>query len=88
MAGERPATLPYGVVEILKASRDKNGLIPLRTRLEFHAGEAVRVSGGCFAERLGLFQDSRDNDRAEILIEMLGRPVRITMPDNLIDKAA
>jgi len=88
MAGDRPATLPCGVVENLKLSSDENGFIPLNTRIEFHTGETVRVADGCFAEQLGLFQDCSDYDRVEILVEMLGRPVRVTLPDNLIEKAA
>lgn len=85
---DRPALVPHGVVEGLVARCDPSGYIPLRSRPAFTPGEPVRVSGGNFAEALGLFAEVRDHDRIAILIELLGRKVRVLIDDDLVERAA
>lgn len=88
MAGERPAPLPAGIVEGLMQRRDAEGYIPLLTRPTLQAGELVRVTGGALAETLGLFEKVRDADRVAILLNLLGRKVRVLVDEALVEKAA
>lgn len=86
--GERPATLAEGIVEGLMALRDNQGYVPLPPRAALSSGESVRVAGGVFAESLGLFEEARGSDRVAILIELLGRKVRVQIDGVMVEKAA
>lgn len=88
MAGEAPAPIERDIVEGLMARRDERGYIPLPPREALQSGEAVRIAGGSFAETLGLFEETRDGERVAILLDLLGRKVRVLMDEALIEKAA
>lgn len=83
-----PAPVPNGVVEGLMSRCDADGYVPLPARDALKAGDRVRVAGGAFAETLGLFDDVRDGDRVAILIDLLGRKVRVLVDGALVEKAA
>lgn len=81
---ELPATVPYRIVEELKAQENEKGLIPLDTRPHFTRGQKVEVTNGVFSSCLGLFEGLSGSERAAILLDLLGRKVRIMIEmDNL-----
>jgi transcriptional antiterminator RfaH len=51
-------------------------------------GDSVRVVGGSFADTLGLFEEMRDGDRVAILLDLLGRKLRVVIDEALVEKAA
>jgi transcriptional antiterminator RfaH len=88
MSGDRPTTVARGVVEGLMALGDENGYVPLPRRNAPRPGETVRIIAGSLADTLGLFEEVRDKDRVAILLDLLGRRVRVLMDESLIEKAA
>jgi transcriptional antiterminator RfaH len=88
MAGDCPAPLAEGVVEGLMARLDARGYIPMRRRQAMRPGEPVRICGGAFEDSLGLFEEVRDTDRVAILLDLLGRKVRVVVDEALVDRAA
>jgi transcriptional antiterminator RfaH len=88
MAGECPAPLAEGVAEGLMARRDASGYIPMPQRQAMRPGEPVRICGGAFEDSLGLFEEVRDADRVAILLDLLGRKVRVVVDEALVDRAA
>jgi transcriptional antiterminator RfaH len=85
--GDEPAAVPEGVVEELKRRQDENGLIVLQPRPRFNPGDTVRVVDGIFSDSLGLYEGIDDRARAAILLDLLGRKVRVVLPSDLLDTA-
>lgn len=77
--GQQPAMVPDIVVEALRAREDENGVIRLATRAAFQPGEAIRVLDGVFSDCFGLFEGMTDDERVTILLDMLGRKVRVVI---------
>lgn len=74
--GDRPAAVPEGVVEEIAARENQDGLIPLQPQ-PFRKGEALRIVSGALAECFGLFERMADRDRVILLLDLLGRKVRV-----------
>ncbi len=77
--GERPAALPEGVVEAIAARENGEGLIALKPR-RFRKGEALRIVSGALADCFGFFERMADRDRVVLLLDLLGRRVRVQAP--------
>ena len=84
--GEEPAAVPDGVVRTLRAREDAKGFVRLDAPA-FAPGEKVRVLAGAFVDNVGLFNGMADHDRVSILLEMLGRKVRVLIDADLVTAA-
>ncbi|SHN82361.1 transcription termination/antitermination protein NusG [Bradyrhizobium erythrophlei] len=82
--GDAPAMVPIGIVNALKAREDDKGFIRMDTRPTFAPGDKVRVLAGAFMDNAGLFNGLADRDRVSILLEMLGRKVRVLLDADLV----
>jgi transcriptional antiterminator RfaH len=82
--GEEPACLPDGVVDAIQAREDATGFVLLDNRPAFAPGDRVRVVAGAFVDAAGLFSGVADHDRVSILLDMLGRKVRVLLDADLV----
>ena len=82
--GDEPAVLPEAVVVALKARQDDRGFVTLDARPAFAPGDKVRVLAGVFMDNAGLFNRMADHDRVSILLDMLGRKVRVLLDADLV----
>jgi transcriptional antiterminator RfaH len=73
-----PMALRDGVIEALRQREGADGHIRL-DRPTFMRGAAVRVLDGAFASCLGLFERMNDKDRVSVLLDLLGRRVRVVL---------
>jgi transcriptional antiterminator RfaH len=85
--GSEPASVRGAVIESLKSREDASGYVTLDQRPKFAIGEKVRVLAGVFADNLGLFDGMADRDRVAILLELLGRKVRVSLETDLVAAA-
>jgi len=85
--GDDPAAVPDGVVEALKTREDVNGFIKLDYRPPFRAGDKIRVLDGAFSSCLGLFEGMAERERIAILLDLLGRKVRVILDADLVAAA-
>ena len=85
--GDDPTPVPAGVVEALKGREDTNGFIKLDSRPRFRAGDKIRVLEGAFSSCLGLFEGMAERERIAILLDLLGRKVRVVMDADLVAAA-
>ena len=76
-SGDRPAPVPPGVVDDLRTREDDFGLLPLQAAMPFHKGDAVDVVDGSLAGASGFFDCYEDRDRVVLLLDMLGRQMRV-----------
>jgi transcriptional antiterminator RfaH len=79
--GDDPTAVEDAVVESLKAREDAHGFVKLGQRPRFALGDKVRVLDGVFAECLGLFDGMKDSDRVAVLLDLLGRKVRLVLDE-------
>jgi len=75
--GEMPTAVPEQVVNALRSRHDDSGFVTLDQRPAFRPGDAIRVLDGAFADCLGLYEGLKDSERIAILLDLLGRKVRV-----------
>jgi transcriptional antiterminator RfaH len=85
--GNVPAILPQAIIEGLKRREDANGFVQLELRPRFASGDKVRVLKGAFCDHLGLFEGISGQERVAILLDLLGRKVRVVLDTDSIDAA-
>ena len=85
--GEEPTPVPPAVVAALQGREDAGGFVQLERRPQFAPGEHVRIVDGVFADSLGLFECMADRERVAILLDLLGRKVRILLDEGAITAA-
>ena len=78
--GDRPAPVPVGIVEGIMARETAPGLIDLRQECRFKRGEVVQINDGALCDQIGLFDCETDDERVVVLLDLLGREVRVTVP--------
>jgi transcriptional antiterminator RfaH len=85
--GELPMAVPEGIVEGLMSRQDAEGFLRLSAPRGLKPGDRVRVLGGAFEDTLGLFEHMTDEQRITILLDLMGRKVRVTLGSELIAAA-
>jgi transcriptional antiterminator RfaH len=82
-----PCQLPLGFVEELLGRCDATGCLTLRPRCgSFSPGDKVRVLDGSFTDAVGLYEGMRDNERVTLLLDLLGRRVRVEIDALRLEK--
>jgi len=82
--GDIPAAVPDGVVSAIKQRENETGFVHLDECVRFRAGDEVRVLDGAFSASLGIFEGATDNQRVMILLDFLGRKVRVSLDADLV----
>ncbi len=85
--GDHPAAVPASVVETLKRREDASGYVQLDRRPSFSPGDKVCVVGGTFQDYLGLYEGMSGRERVAILLDLLGRKVRVVLDSGFIEAA-
>ena len=82
--GEKPAAVPDPVIHEIRARQEDNGLIRTRTAAGFKQGETVQVKRGPLGELEALFEGTDERNRVIVLLNLLGRKVRATVPGDAV----
>jgi len=85
--GNRPAAVTASIIDGLKAREDDRGLVRLERVPQFASGDKIRVHDGVFSAYLGLFEGVADGERVAILLDLLGRKVRVTLDADVVTAA-
>ena len=75
--GGRPAPVPVGLVEQLRERTLDTGELGFED--DVAPGAAIRIVGGPFDSFLGEFRGMDGKGRAQVLIELMGRPVAVLL---------
>jgi transcriptional antiterminator RfaH len=86
-SGHEPTPVARDIIGRLKQREDAAGFVQLDRAPRFSAGDAVRVVEGAFSDCLGLFESMTDSERVLVLLDLLGRKVRVTMNMDTIEAA-
>ncbi len=79
-----PANVRDEVVDELKQREDHDGFIQMDKKQRFSAGEPVKLIRGVFSSCSALFEGMADKDRVVVLLNMLGRNVRILIEETAV----
>lgn len=82
--GERPAPVAAAIVDAIRAREDKHGWVLLGTAADLTVGASVRILDGAFADQLGLYESVTDDARVAVLLDLLGRRVRVHLPSESV----
>jgi transcriptional antiterminator RfaH len=85
--GDVPAVVPETIIEGLRRREDANGFVQLERRPRFASGDKIRVREGAFCDALGLFDGITGQERVAILLDLLGRKVRVVLGMDVIEAA-
>ena len=85
--GQNPAIISALVIDELRDREDSDGFIQLSLPPKFVPGEKIRVINGAFGSCFGSFEGMVDRDRIAILLDLLGRKVRVVMDGDLVTAA-
>jgi transcriptional antiterminator RfaH len=85
--GEEPASVSEGIIAELRLRQDERGFVRLERRSRFAPGDQIRVVEGIFDACLGLFEDMVDHERVAILLDLLGRKVRVVLHGDAVAAA-
>ena len=79
VTGNFPRQFPEQVVTMLKSRENTSGFIQLDHRPKFKIGDKIRVLEGAFYDCLGIYDGMPDRERVGILLDLLGRKVRVLL---------
>ncbi|MGV3632908.1 MAG: transcription termination/antitermination protein NusG [Pseudorhodoplanes sp.] len=79
-AGEAPVSVPDRIVAEIRSRQGDDGYVALGLPSGVGAGSRVRLVDGIFADAKGVLERIADDRRVAILLELLGREVRVLVP--------
>lgn len=86
-SGDTPTPIAEQVIENLKSREDESGFVRLNKPILFQAGDRIRILEGAFADCLGLYDGMKDSERVAVLLDLLGRKVRVTVDAEAVTAA-
>jgi transcriptional antiterminator RfaH len=75
--GDKPTAVSADILSAIARQEGEDGLVRLPEARRFKPGETVRVLDGVFADHLGLYEGLGDRERVLILLDLLGRKVKV-----------
>jgi len=76
----RPAPVSDEVINDIRHHEDESGYVVLGEHAGLKPGDKVQITEGAMADQLGIFDAPSDQHRVYLLLELLGREVRVKMP--------
>ena len=86
--GDRPAIVEDKIIHEIRTRENDSGHVQLVDLKPLIPGEKVRLNGGIMADHIGLFERRCDSDRVVILLNLLGREVRVRALSNSISRTS
>ncbi len=75
-----PAPIPDDVIADIRQHEDEHGYVILGEHADLQKGDKVRITEGAMSDQLGIFDAPSDQHRVFLLLDLLGRQVRVKMP--------
>lgn len=83
--GDCPARCPDSEIHRIKLRMDSHGLVHLPRKPRRIRGDKVMITGGPFAGRLAIYAGMTAKERETVLLTLLGREVRVTVPSKFVE---
>ena len=85
--GDAPHPIPTAMVDAIRASEDARGSVRVAPH-GLQKGDRVRVREGAFADYTALLDEVSDDKRVFLLLDLMGREVRISVAMENLAKAS
>lgn len=85
--GNEPTSVPDNIVDAIQTRHNNDDLVVLHSPASFEFGQELEIVEGPFAWHTGLFQRLSDNERVVLLLDLLGRPVSVTVSPEAVAAA-
>lgn len=82
--GDQPTPVPAGIVEEIQGCENERGLVTLGLGQSFRRGDKVRVMSGPLADQIGIFDCADDQQRVFVLLDLLGRQVKVRLTQEAV----
>jgi len=86
--GGVPAPVPEGIVEGIRGREDAGQFVDLTRQSALRPGDKVRIMGGPFADHVARFEGLSDEQRVVLLLDLLGRKLRVAVPAETVTACA
>ncbi len=86
--GDRPSAVPGGVVESLLNRCDDDCILTADMRHHYAGGDRVRLLDGAFESLIGVFERMTDGERVAVLLDLMGRRVRVMLHVDALEPAS
>ena len=81
-----PVAMPCEVISQLRSREDEKGFIRMETQ-RFMPGDRIRIEDGAFADCLASVVGMTDAERVTVLLDLLGRKVRVALDAEMLSAA-
>ena len=85
--GYQPAQVPDALIQLLKSRENTDGFYDLPDA-DFRVGDGVRIDDGPMQGYEGIFLATSGEDRVLVLLNIMGREVKVKMDSHLIALAS
>lgn len=82
-----PVLMPTNILENIRAREFEDGLIHLNTFQRFRKGDPIKITAGAMHDQIGIFDCANDSERVIILLNLLGREVKVRLPADAVTAA-
>ena len=82
--GNRPAAVPMGIISEIMARQDDKGLVKAHIGCPFKVGDRVKIIEGPLSDLEGLFDCATDEERITVLLNLMGREVKVRVPMEMV----
>lgn len=84
--GNRPSPVPDRIIEEIRGREDADGYVEVSGARGLNRGDPVQLAHAALCEQVGLFDCASDNERVVILLNLLGRQVRVHVPERQVSR--
>lgn len=82
--GDQPAQVPDRLIKELQAHESPDGIHDLPSR-SFQQGQKIRIEEGPLAGHEGIWLASNGKERAQVLLEIMGKQIKTEMNQNWLE---
>jgi len=75
-----PVVIPNKLIDLLKTQHDEQGFVSINVLASFVKGQKVQIIDGCFSGQTAVFENMDDQQRVQLLLDFLSRPISIQLP--------
>jgi transcriptional antiterminator RfaH len=86
-AGDEPLPVPTEIVEEIRGREDAEGFVTIGLAAGLRLGSRIRLVDGLFADASGTIERIAGERRVAVLLQLLGREVRVSVPAALVAPA-
>ncbi len=84
-SGNEPVPIRSELIAAIQGRENPDGLVEMSENFSGKPGDRVTLLDGPFAEFEGIFESMRDDQRMVILLEFLGRSLKVVAPRNIVN---